>query len=357
MTINRRFAWLDGLRAVAVALVLAGHAKLSFHFELGRIGDIALRVLNARMGVQIFFVVSGFIITLLLLREKEECGTINLKSFWRRRGFRILPALWVFLLMLAAMQLCGLIAISVTTWLASLLFFRNHFGEGWFTGHLWSLGVEAQFYLLWPILVGSWPVSWLRSACFSGVFLAVIFRFVGALLGWQDLVANSLLGNLDLLLIGAMSAIHLSDKNANSYVWLSVTLDEVLKRKSTWLILAAVTISLSFLMTTRWSTWAMVFEPLFVGGSVACLIVHVHGAPECVTRRVLSSPPIALLGVWSYSLYLWQQIFLVHPIALPNSWMHEYPLIWPLPLFSITLASYYLIERHFNRWGHKSAQK
>jgi peptidoglycan/LPS O-acetylase OafA/YrhL len=355
MTTNKRFDWLDGLRAFAVVLVLMGHAKLAFQFELGRVGDALLRRLNGHLGVKIFFVISGFIITLLLIREKETSGTINLRAFWRRRSFRILPALWVLLLALACLQIFGLVTITPSTWLASFLFLRNHVGEGWFTGHLWSLGVEAQFYLLWPIFVAHWPVSWLRIACISGVFLAVAFRFMAAMLVWPELAVYSLLANLDLLMLGAMCAIYVSDQNPRAQTRQPDILTSALSRKTAWLSLAAVGLASAFLMSTRWSAWATIFEPVLIGTTVTLLIMHVHGTPQGIARQILSYAPISLLGLWSYSLYLWQQLFLVHHSIWSISWVYERPWAWALVLAFVTLASYYLVEQRFNRWGHKRA--
>lgn len=356
MKTSQRFDWLDGLRAIAVSLVLVGHAKLAFQFELGRIGDSLLRALNGHLGVQIFFVISGFIITLLLLREKEAHGTISLSAFWRRRSFRILPALWVFLLAMACLQTLGAFTITPATWFASFVFLRNHVGEGWFTGHLWSLAVEAQFYLLWPILVARWPISWLLRACISGIFLAIAFRFLAALVGWQESAQYSLLGNVDLLMLGAMSAIHVSRPTSSR---LSPSFDKFCEaplKRVVWLVLVVAALASSFLVSTRWPAWAIIVEPLLVSVTVAMLIVHMHGTPTGIARRILSYGPIALLGVWSYSLYLWQQLFLGHHDVWPNSWVHERALVWPFALAALTLARYYyLVEKPLNRWGHRRA--
>lgn len=355
MKTNQRYEWLDGLRAIAVSLVLVGHAKLAFQFELGRIGDSFLRALNGHLGVQIFFVISGFIITLLLLREKEANGTISLGAFWRRRSFRILPALWIFLLVVAGLQILGVFTITPATWFASFLFLRNHVGEGWFTGHLWSLAVEAQFYLLWPILVARWSTSWLLRACFSGIFLAIAFRFLAALLGWQELAATSLPGNLDLLMLGALCAIYVSRPTSGALFRAFGQFDHTLQKRTAWTVLAATALVSSLLVSTRWSALAMIVEPMLVGATIAMLIVHMHGTPKGFARRILSYGPFALLGMWSYSLYLWQQLFLVHHDVWQNAWIHEHPVVWPFALVALTLASYYLIEKPFNRRGHRRA--
>jgi peptidoglycan/LPS O-acetylase OafA/YrhL len=352
MTANKRFDWLDGLRAIAVALVLLGHAKLAFQFELGRAGDIILRVLNAHVGVQIFFVISGFIITLLLLREKETRGTVNLKAFWRRRSFRILPALWVFLLTLACLQIYGLVTITPSTWLASFLFFRNHAGEGWFTGHLWSLGVEAQFYLLWPIFVAHFSPARLDLVLWVGIFLAAVSRLFAALLHIPVLSFYSLLGNLDLLMFGAMAAVYVESRHIRTTAQYCPQLPDKLAMK--WVLpgLAIISLMFAFLTSTRWSAWAMVFEPMMMGTLVSLAITRAYGNRRA--WRLLRNAPISLLGLWSYSLYLWQQLFLAPAGAWPeNTWMRDNSIGMLFGLAAVSIASYYLIERTFNRLGHK----
>jgi len=354
MTAINRLPWLDGLRAIAVSLVLLGHMKLAFQYPPGGMGDIVLRVFNAHVGVQIFFVISGFIITLLLLREKEADEAINLKAFWRRRAFRILPALWFFLLALAFLQSFGALTIDAQTWLGSLLFYRNHAGDGWFTGHLWSLGVEAQFYLLWPLFVAYLPLVSLGRVLGIGIMLAASSRCLAALLNMPELSFYSLLCNLDLLMFGAMAAIYVESRGNQMATQKFARLFDALGKKWVWPAIVILASLFAFLTSTLWSGFAMVFQPMLMGMLVSLVITRAyesHGG-----WRVLGYAPISLLGVWSYSLYLWQQLFLAPAGAWPvDTWMSENPIGMLLGLALFALASYYLVERMFNRLGHKRA--
>jgi peptidoglycan/LPS O-acetylase OafA/YrhL len=346
-----RLAWLDGLRAIAVALVLMGHAKLAFQYQPGGMGGILLRIFNAHVGVQIFFVISGFIIT-LLLREKEADGDISLKAFWRRRAFRILPALWLFLLTLAFLHVLGVLSIDQSSWLGSLFFLRNHVGGGWFTGHLWSLGVEAQFYLLWPVLMAYLPRARLDLALGGAIALAVTSRFLAALLGAPELSFYSLHGNLDLLMFGVMAAIRVSGRHEEATAHERQSWHDWLAMKWTWPALVLLALAFAFLMSTRWSPWAMVAQPLLTGLLVSLAIVQASETPKIT--RMLGYMPLTILGLWSYSLYLWQQLFLAPAGAWPeNTWMRENQVGMLLALLLAAPASYYLIERTFNRLAHK----
>ena len=159
---------LDGLRTIAVIGVLLYHAGVT-GFAGGSVG------------VDLFFVLSGFLITRLLLREHTRSGRISLGNFWERRARRLLPALGVLLLGIAAMSRWAPSGVPRAQYrgdsLSTLFYFANwHFvfsNQGYFANvsakspllHTWSLGVEEQFYLIWPLVVvatlgGLW---WRRS--------------------------------------------------------------------------------------------------------------------------------------------------------------------------------------------------
>lgn len=148
-----RIAALDGLRALAVALVLAGHgvdAYLPQH-------DASLwlaPLVNASLGVRLFFVLSGFLITSLLLREQQRRGGIDWRAFVLRRSLRIWPALYAYLLVMILLSQLGVLAISTGqffaaatfSWNYAALWVRDGTSQGaWFLGHLWTLALEQQF--------------------------------------------------------------------------------------------------------------------------------------------------------------------------------------------------------------------
>ena len=145
---------LDGIRALSVLAVIVYHAN-------------KLWLPGGFLGVEVFFVISGYLITLLLLAESEKSGTVSLKDFWLRRARRLLPALWVVVLgvvVFAALfqrEILGTLRGDVV---AALFYGFNWFqvwvGTSYFTSfefvplrHLWSLAVEEQFYLIWPVVM------------------------------------------------------------------------------------------------------------------------------------------------------------------------------------------------------------
>lgn len=220
---------LDYLRAVAVLLVVL------FHYDLLGCGWI---------GVQAFFVLSGFLITGILYRSKlarrEEGGAgfgRYLVSFYGRRVLRIMPLYWGFVLLVGAVMLGGYKGISAFEW-CSLLSFSYNFSPLFivktsspFYSHLWSLCVEEQFYLFWPFLVYGFGLVGLRRLCLLLVLLGPGIRFVLGLLASFArpdgeigfVVYWSTLSHVDAFALGAYLAltdVPLSRQQRSQTVWL-----------------------------------------------------------------------------------------------------------------------------------------
>ena len=158
MTLSNRLSYitgLDGIRAVAVMAVLFYHAEYPW-------------ALGGFLGVETFFVLSGFLITSLLLAEWQSTGRIDLRAFWLRRARRLLPAVWLLLLVLPALGLlvapdalprlredipAALFYITNWVYIVREVPYFEAFGRPPLLQQLWSLAVEEQFYLLWPLLL------------------------------------------------------------------------------------------------------------------------------------------------------------------------------------------------------------
>jgi peptidoglycan/LPS O-acetylase OafA/YrhL len=129
---RHRLPTLDGLRAIAVGIVFLSHVSNS-NGSPAWLAAVA-RFFPGDVGVQIFFTISGFIITHLLLREQERNGRIALTAFWLRRALRILPPLIMLLLALQVLDATGWLPVEHSSQWASLFFVRNHMPGGWFRG-------------------------------------------------------------------------------------------------------------------------------------------------------------------------------------------------------------------------------
>jgi peptidoglycan/LPS O-acetylase OafA/YrhL len=177
--------------------------------DLGRAGGI--------YGVRFFFVISGFLITWLLLREKAQTGSVSLRNFYIRRVLRIFPVYYTFLAACWLLEASGA-ANSVTSsnqWWLNVFFLANYGPCKGPTGVLWSLGVEEQFYLLWPVLFVSLGLSRRRllpiGLLLSAVVLAPFFRGLTIVMGLDgtDIISHrfSFLHHMDMLAIGCLGAL------------------------------------------------------------------------------------------------------------------------------------------------------
>ncbi len=307
-----RIPSLDGLRAISIALVVVGHwAELRYH------SDVAGAFAN--LGVRIFFIISGYLISSLLLREYEKRSTICLREFYVRRAYRILPAAMAF--MLPVFVICW----RDLRWyhmLAALLYVANFdFSHPWFLGHLWSLSVEEQFYFLWPGVLKKWHRH--RVPILVGVILfAPLYRVACHLLGLHGQADETFPAVADILAFGCLLAVF----------------GRRIPRISgavAWLMLIPVALVPVYLGRHHFHITPLLLFGLWPAMhlSIAGLLLHVVQRPY----RILNVTPVMGLGKISYSLYLWQQlcVFGTHPRPLY------------MGLFALVLASasYYLVEQ------------
>ncbi len=149
-----RIPSLDGLRALSIFLVMALHTiqrySVSHHVSL-----VWYAIFNGETGVFIFFEISGFLITSLLLQEHEKRGSISLRGFYLRRAFRILPPLYLYIGVIVLLGLAGRILLTRIDIVSALFFFHNIKASDvmWSLEHLWSISAEEQFYLVWPFIL------------------------------------------------------------------------------------------------------------------------------------------------------------------------------------------------------------
>ena len=320
----KRIPSLDGLRAVAISLVVVGH-----WVELRHHSDVAGAFAN--LGVRIFFVISGYLITTLLLTERSRTSTIGLREFYLRRAYRILPAAIVFMLpvfIIFRHQLSWFHILAATFYLANFDFFHP-----WFLGHLWSLSVEEQFYLLWPGVLKKWYRHRV-GILFGVVAVAPAYRVACHLLGLHGRADETFPAVADLLAVGCLLAIFAPRLPRIKAPWaLAMSLPVVLVPvylghmhfHMTWILLLVL--------------WPM------MNVSIAGLLLHAVQRPY----GILNARPVTWLGQISYSLYLWQQLFVYGEHSKP----------WYYVIFALGLAtaSYYLVERPMLRLRDRAVRK
>ena len=294
---------LDGIRAVAVAAILLYH------------GGVAV-VSGGFLAVDIFFVLSGFLITSLLLAEWTRSGSLNLREFWTRRARRLLPALLLVLavILLASLFVAGRQAETMRTHSVATLFYASNWwfiaeGSSYFDQfsdpsplrHTWTLAIEEQWYLLLPLfLLG--VLSWLKhKRWLAAIFVALALG--SALL--MGVIASDAAGQargyygtdtrVQALLVGAALA--------------AVLTPGVLARLmpySRWLAICGLAVAAAMLVfISEQSTWLYRGGFLVFAIAVAAILVDVSARPNGLLARGLSVAPVVWLGKVSYGVYLW----------------------------------------------------
>lgn len=341
-----RIVGLDGLRAISILLVIVGHAWATLPSP-GRFGALAPYLGNAQMGVTTFFVVSGFLITYLLRREWEKTGTIWIKAFYVRRVLRIFPALYTYLAVLVLLRVAGAIH---TTWgdlgIAGtfLTNYKHLFGiptndHYWFVGHFWTLSLEEQFYLFWPATILAFGMRRAPTVALLIVLLSPLVRVATYFL-WPDVrgqLSIMLHTAADPIMIGCLAALWQGD----------VRLEGFLRRWSAWQWPVLATFFVLFVspwLTSRYhGMYSMTAGMTLNGVGIAFIMLWVIRHPAHGVVRFLASRPVAHVGILSYSLYLWQQLFLTHN---NSTWMGTFPLNL-LACIAAAELSYWVVERPF----------
>lgn len=362
---------LDGLRALAVGAVLAYHLFPAY-------------VPGGYLGVDLFFVLSGFLITSLLLREGIVSGRVCLYSFWLRRARRILPAAFTVLVSTCSAALLVNPDLRVNMWqqvLGIVTFSTNWVqiitGGSYFDAsipqlfvHYWSLAVEEQFYLLWPpLLLGLWALSRRLGVSITAlVGLAAISMAAGS----AALMATGYTPTTDPsalyygththafgLLLGATLAAVLTGTHPSPLAarWTGKHLPW--HRPAMWNVLTSSAL-IVFIGACFWLTDSG--AAAYRGGIVAvCVAVTVLIAAAALGRSawaaVLSHPALVWIGQRSYSLYLWHWPVFIITGSLLNSVQARQAGLVPVVTIAVAVIlsaiSYRLIERPFQRDGFR----
>ncbi len=353
---RRYMPGLDGLRALAVLAVIAYHLNLPW-------------APGGLLGVCIFFVLSGYLITDILVTQWKTSGGMNLKDFWLGRARRLLPALFVMLagviIWLSFYDPSRLSSLWNDVWAAVfyssnwwLIFHQvsyfDSFGPPSPLGHLWSLAVEEQFYLVWPLLLG----LGLRYVPRRGrlirliTVLAIISAAAMAIIYQPGLDPSRVYYGTDTrafaLLVGAVLAL----------VWPSRKLSPALPSRHRKILDAAggTALLLVLLMIGQSNQYQsfLYYGGLLLFSIVSAVLVAVLAHPASRLGRLFSIPPLRWLGVWSYGIYLWHYPVIVLTSPGVNTGGLNITLAFAQTVLSITLAavSWYFIEdpiRH-GRW-------
>jgi len=332
MSTENRFPSLDGIRAICISMVIFGHVANNYPFSKDAhepIRNIAL------LGVAVFFVISGFLITTLLLREQEKTGTISLRKFYLRRAFRILPVTCLYLVFVALANYLFHLGIPAISIIGSLFFLANvpYFQGSWFVGHFWSLSVEEQYYLIFPTLLKRFS-SRMPGIIICFLSLIIFLKVFPQSMKWSPL-ADTLayvMTQMDGVLVGALLGL---------YYFHSRQLQELIQNNTGWV--STATFALFILVN--------VFAIKAINSTVSDLLIGVLILCAVSARRgwmywILNTRLMSTLGKLSFSMYVWQQFFTdssgrFGSYALPPKNI--------LLILIVSALSYYFFESFFLR--------
>jgi peptidoglycan/LPS O-acetylase OafA/YrhL len=300
---------LDGVRGLAIAIVVAFHA---FGWPRG-----------GTLGVDLFFVLSGFLITTLLLEEHDAMGTISIRRFYGRRARRLLPALLVlmapFLLLAVSAAMVGSVSSPLFVGLASTLTYTSNIVVAADPSavpagmiHLWSLAAEEQFYIVWPllllILIRTGGVRFVARGLVVLLTVTVVYRLQLLLRGAS--IERLYYGpdtHADPLLIGCAFGCYFSRRGLAVWIRSSARVREVASGVTLTLVIAAVVLLERIPQRLAYETQLLPTAfALLAGIFVVCAV-----SGDTVVARGLSVRPMVFLGRISYSLYLWHLPLLV----------------------------------------------
>lgn len=318
----------NGLRAISVLLVIASHGMLLDALDVSN--PIIRKLMTPNTGVTFFFVLSGFLITLLLLKERELTGTVNLKNFYARRSLRIFPLYFLALSVVPVVEYFQFAVVNPCVYWYAYTYLYN-FGPQQCDlnaySHFWSLAVEEHFYLLWPFIF----LFFRRGALPIVVAFALVAAFIG-LSPWPSLAAAygsarwtyPAAAPIAFGCVAAYAVCHPAFSSWAARAWVR------------YLFLAVGVVALVG------NAYGQPRALFFTG--LTGIVLYVYYSQDSLLVRALELRPLAYLGQISYGLYVWQGV-------LAGNGSHRDFAYFPLPLhlgialtFVVAPLSYHFFE-------------
>jgi peptidoglycan/LPS O-acetylase OafA/YrhL len=328
---------LNGFRAISIILVIISHFAYKSTNPL-------FEIFSGYFGVTIFFVISGFLITSLLLKEKFDKGRISLRKFYVRRALRIIPASYLFVFVLFLLDKILNLKTPQDSYWCALLYLKNTpllYTEDTYSAHFWSLSVEEQFYILFPWLLV------LNQKVFTYILLALIAILpLGLFSDYYHLgpfqwdwfhIAFAFINQTSPILIGSLTAILVFDNK--------IQIQKICNPSS--LLNLFIFAFAALILSGTHKIIPSVIKPSLSSLFIVYVLLNYMTPSKTAVFRFLNTPWLNYIGLLSYSLYIWQQIFTFHLpwksfLGLPNVW--EVNL---LLLFLVSYISYTFYEKFF----------
>jgi len=327
---------LNGLRGLAIIMVVMSHLALSWERWY-------LVCFDGGLGVNIFFVLSGFLITSLCLNEQKTTGTLSLKNFYIRRILRIFPVAYLYLAVLLALDFIFRLQIPVFQYLGAMFyvmdlsyFRRNHFTPE--VSHYWSLSVEEQFYIIFPFILKKSRTAFYYSVLFIVLVLPLVCwlqELIKPLNEGVFYLFTHILVKFQSIATGCLLALLAFNKHLD-HNWM-------FRYK-----VAVNVVAIFFIFYLGYDTlysFKAVYVNLIIAVLTGYVIVSNMVPASNLIFRILNSRVLSTVGILSYSIYIWQQLFTFGSAKLP-----KYMVTFPgnvIFIAVISSLSYFFYEKYF----------
>jgi len=337
-----RIPSLDGLRALSIVLVLFGHMSGAAIAGVDAKADLGFASGLANLGVRVFFVISGYLITTLLIAESEKTGRIDLGKFYLRRTFRIFPAYYFYLLVIGGASAITALTVTGRDIVYALTYTMNmQTDRSWSVGHAWSLSVEEQFYLLWPVAVRYLGHRFSQRLALATIALCPLIRltWAAALPEHHGLIGEAFPTVADTIATGCVMA-GIRHEIGDVALWRRLKpLYRLVSHPAVLLALPVLAIVIELNHHHARPYWLVGETALNV--SIALLVNRVIRSSDDLPGRLLNWGPLVWVGTLSYSIYLWQQPFMD---LTRNDWTTSLPTSLGLML-AAACFSFYFVEK------------
>ena len=348
-----RYPSLNGLRAISIFFVIFSHLSIQHKifselFKYKLLQPIINIIRDGNLGVNVFFVISGFLITTLLSEEYRKKQTISLRNFYIRRTLRIFPAYYFYLFVLFILQINNLVSVGgSSSWLSAITYTKYfNWKLDWVTAHAWSLSIEEHFYLFWPLLflLGD---KIRKNAAMVLVLLVPVIKLCLYFhpITWMNEL--TIFKRIDSIAIGCLTALYKDELLTvlkpyfKASFYLSVLGIYFLIYLPT--ISSKLNVNLDFVIMLFGSTYGTLANVLI--GIILLYSVFGH---QGLWFRLLNSKILNYIGLLSYSIYLWQQLY----ISGYKYWITSFPQN-VFFVFVTAIFSYHCIEQPFLRLKEK----
>ena len=330
---EKRIPSLDGIRAFLLFIVVTSHLTGTANFPITKLSSVVVTDLAFRA----FFVISGYLITGILLHDHEKRGTISLGKFYFRRVLRLFPAFYVYVGVVLVLHYWKGLPLNDGDVTHALTYTMNyHRDRAWSLGASWSLSVEEQFYLLWPLILLFLKPRW-------GLWLAALFVVAGPFLrvgSWylfpdqtsRDGIGETFPTIADSIAVGCVLT--------RGRKWLDENELYNRFRASPWFLIVPILL-IAVTRTGGHPLPHMVVGQTSMNIGIALCIDWCIKYPDGRVGRFINWQPFVVIGTWSYSMYLWQQLFCNRT---SDWWMCAFP----QNLIFTTIAgviSFYVVEK------------